>query len=264
MKSLIEIHNEYVIKTENPEFPEIEKYKILNKNNFPIVKLIDVIREGECKKLKLQKAEKHELKTTNYDDYAKVIDWLAEINLILIEEYANLNVDYIKNYYNEFSKLHEIACNEDDLFNIKGIKDLPKPIDIFEKFIKIIETDKMVISHGDPADSNIGMIEGKIVGFDLGLSSKNHPIVDFALRTGAQATEYPRNLDINAELRKYLNKIHYSCKNIEQKYAVIGCIYGCYMEKEPVLSILNDGSKSKYYEWCNVTLNRYKKYSKGV
>ncbi|GDY13881.1 hypothetical protein LBMAG53_27590 [Planctomycetota bacterium] len=263
MNSYIQLCDNFVIKKENPHFPEALKYIILNDIGAPVVKLIDTIIDDNDTYLVLERVRDNNLDSSMFSDFNIIMELICKMNSLRNDLYPRVNLQYYQNYWNVFNHLHDVAISS-DLFEVDILKCLPKPNDIFTKFLGIMQQSDMVISHGDPANSNMGFRRSQMIFFDLGLSFQSHPMVDFSLRTGAQATKYPSNMSISDEINRYLDKINYNCTNSKSVYFIISCILGCYMEQTAIDSVFKDGKSSKYYGWCNNTLKRYIKFSSGV
>ena len=260
----IEDHSNYVIKTEDFGFPEAEKYIALNAMDAPVVKLLDVIEEDNTRKIVLEKARPLAFDSSQEVGFNKVLDWVVEFNSIHIDGYPECNLKYIESYWKITSQLFTEASNSDSSLYRESFDSLPSAEYILSEFKSLVFNGVTNVSHGDPADSNLGIINGELVAFDLGLSWMNSPLVDLALRTGAQVTPFPANVSINELVESYAQSLNIDSSDPVRDYSICGAIYGSYFEESALNAILTGSAATQIVNWANLTLDRFQAYASKV
>ena len=254
----------YIIKTERVGLPEAEKYQALNALNAPVVRLLDVLESEQGRKIVLEKAAPLSFDPCEQTGFDKVIAWMLEFNAIKSPTYPACNLQYIEHYWAVVSQLFTEANRVGSPCYREGFADLPAASYILAEFKRLVAAEPDRVSHGDPANSNIGLLRGEVVAFDLGLSWINSPFVDLALRTGAQVTSFPAGLPIDALVESYARRLCLNSVDPVRDYSICGAIYGSYFEQSALDEIRSGRPSAAISNWANLTLDRFRAFASNI
>lgn len=259
----IEDRGGVIIKTENPTLPEAEKYRALNAAGAPVVRLLDVLEEGDSRKLVLEKAAPFTLDASRPRDFARLIDWMVDFNSVQVDAYPPCNLQYIQTYWRVTAQLLALAKQPDSAVFTPGCADLPDAAWMLTEFERVAAAG-VHISHGDPAEGNLGMRGGEVVAFDLGLSWRNASLVDLVLRTGAQVVPYPDGLERARLVEDYAGRTGLDTADPWRDYNLCGAVLGAYFEQEALDEILSGRPEKPTLDWARITLERFASFAVGI
>ena len=263
--SQIEDRGTYVIKPESPGFPEAEKYKALNEAGAPVVQLLDVIEDGCRRKIVLEKATPLSFDASEMAGFQRGLHWVVEFNSVSVAQYPPCNLDYFSSYWTVMSQLVAEASDPNSRLYRSDFDALPSASYIFREYQKMVASRGTRVSHGDPADSNLGMLGGSGVAFDLGLSSLSSPFADLVLRTGAQVTPYPNKLlSIELLIESYTSRLSVESPDPVRDYSICGAIYGSYFEVSLLNELQTEEPSEAVVGWANVTLDRFQRFASKI
>jgi hypothetical protein len=253
----VEDHGSYIVKTEAPGFPEAEQYRALNAAGAPVVKLLDVIEEGQGRKIVIEKAAPLSLDTSKPEDFNRVVAWIAEFNSTQVETYPPCNLVYTESYWRISAQLLAQALEPTSVVFRPQFELLPSAAYILAEYRRLVGQSSPSVSHGDPANGNLGTVDGRIVAFDLELSWFNSPLVDLVLRTGAQVTRFSPDIDRVELVENYAQTLGLSAAAPWNDYNICGAIYGSYFELEALDEIRSGRPSAPVLDWANITLDRF-------
>ena len=262
--SQVEDCGTYVIKPERPGFSEVEKYKALNDAGAPVVQLLDVIEDGCRRKIVLEKAAPLPFDTSEIAGFERVLHWVVEFNSVSVVEYPPCNLGYFSSYWTVMSQLVAEAWDPNSRLYRSDFGALPSASYIFREFQKMVASRCTCVSHGDPANSNLGMLGKKIVAFDLGLSWLSSPFADLVLRTGAQVTPYPKLLNIESLIESYMGRLSVESTDPVRDYYICGAIYGSYFEVSALNELQTEQPSETVVGWANITLDRFQRFASKI
>lgn len=253
----VEIYSDVVVKREDPAFPEVEKYRALQAVGAPVVGLRDVLERNGSRYLVLEKAEPLSLDTREPAAFGLLLDHLAEFARARPVELQTTNWRYLEQYWDATRRLVSLASDLRGPIPHDRVRDCPAPDAVFDAYRAAVGASPFVPTHGDPGDSNLGRIGGRIVAFDLQLAWRGEPFRDLALRTGASALPWPAHLTLSSVAERFATTLGLYVPDPFRVTLLAGAIYGSYFEQAAVEDVITCGPASKACDWARVTLDRY-------
>lgn len=259
----VQVFETHVTKEEDQRFPEAEKYRCLNALGAPVVKLLEIREHRAGRTLVLERAHPLDLDTSRRDDFARLIEHLLDFARYVDEAYPTVDWDYIESYWRATTALWTIATDPSSCLYRPALVDLPDPTTVLARLRELERaTSARCISHGDPADFNLGRTDRGIVAFDLGLSWQGMVFRDLALRTGASVSAYPRDIKIDRLVARFADNAGYQGDEPLRHYDLTGAVVGSYFEPSALEDMCRYGEQSEFMSWALLTLSRYEKFAR--
>lgn len=260
----VQVFETYVTKEEDSRFREVEKYRCLNGLGAPVVKLLDVCEHRNGRTLTLERARPLNLDTSRRDDFARLIAYLLDVARYVDDAYPSIDWAYFASYWRATTALWMMATDPSSFLYRPALMDLPDPVAVMARFRELeLLSSARCISHGDPADFNLGRTDRGIVAFDLGLSWQGMVFRDLALRTGASVAAYPHDLDVHKLVDLFAENAGYHGADPLRHYYLTGAVVGGYFEMTALEDLRHYGEQSGALGWANLTLSRYEKYARA-